>query len=81
MKNIQPKKKFIRVYLSQADDNCQEAKSQQIEKIGGVLFWQGSLHFSSKDSTTMIFYSSSCPEPFKAFALFAASLKKPLFLD
>ena len=48
---------------------------------GGVLFWQGGLRFSSRNSTAMILYSSSGPELFKTFVLFEAYLKKPLFLD
>lgn len=34
-KNIQPKKRSVRVYLSQTDDNCQEVKSQRTEEMSG----------------------------------------------
>ena len=48
-----------------------------------VEFFSGKaeIHLSSRNSTTMILYSSSSSGPFKIFALFTASLKKPLLLD
>lgn len=48
---------------------------------GGVLFWQGTNSLIIKNSTTMILYSLSSPETFTTFALFAATLEKPLPLD
>ena len=67
--------------MNQSEDVIVIVDFRDLPAGGGVLFWQGTNSLFIKNSTTMILYSSSSPEPFKTFALFAASLEKPLPLD